>query len=150
MMIHQNFRFWINLLNELNIISTCLKKVLKSLLSFKLHKILHFFYKKIPQIHIICRQFLQNIAKVTHSFQSLDYMSGSLVENPEGSYRKRLAQSFCYEQNSTISINSSSAVPKAQSWRCPALVIPPMGKLFTLWGNLNCLWSVNSSSFSFC
>ena len=125
MMSHQNFRFWINLLNELNIISTCLKKVLKSSLSFKLHKILHFFYKKIPQIHIICRQFLQNIAKVTHSFQSLDYMSGSLVENPEGSYRKRLAQSFCYEQNSTISINSSSAVPKAQSWRCPALVIPP-------------------------
>ena len=144
MMIHQKFRFWINLLNELNIISTCLKKVLKSSLSFKLHKILHFFYKKIPQIHIICSQFLQNIAKVTHSFQSLDYMSGSLVENPEGSYRKRLAQSFCYEQNSTISINSSSAVPKAQSWRCPALVIPPMGKLFTLWGNLNCLWSVNS------
>ena len=107
MMIHQNFRFWINLLNELNIISKCLKKVLKSLLSFTLHKILHFFYKKIPQIHIICRQFLQNIAKVTHSFQSLDYMSGSLVENPEGSYRKKLAQSFCYEQNSTISINSS-------------------------------------------
>ena len=84
-----------------------------------------FFYKKIPQIHIICRQFLQNIAKVTHSFQSLVYMSRSLVENPEGSYRKRLAQSFCYEQNSTISISSSSAVPKAQSWRCPALVIPP-------------------------
>lgn len=128
MMIHQKFRLWINLLNELNIISTCLKKVLKSLLSFKLHKILHFFYKKIPQISIICRQFLQNIAKVTHSFQSLDYMSGSLVENPEGSYRKRLAQSFCYEQNSTISINSSSAVPKAQSWRDVLRSLFPHGK----------------------
>lgn len=44
------------------------------------------------------------------------------MENPEGSYRKRLAQSFCYEQNSTILINSFSAVPKATS--CPAHFIP--------------------------
>ena len=146
MMIHQHFRFWINLLNELNIISTCLKEVLKSLLSFRLHKILHFFFKKIPQIHIICRQFLQNIAKVTHSFQSLDYMSGSLVENPEGSYHKRLAQSFCYEQNSTISINSSSALPKAHAVVAMSCTrYSPMGKLFTLWGTSNCLWSVNLS-----